>query len=276
MSDEIANVPPAVVEGQPATPETVVQPAETTDDPPPETVAGDTEAEAESDATDAEKSEARKRRERRERKTERLIAEKAALEERLRMLEERAKPAVPDPEPAKAPVASDYQTYEGYLQALARWEASQVTQDLRRSREDDARRAEADRVQQANAERMRAFAKERPDFQEAVEDLNDVPMPDAVLRAAERVITRHDDGPAILYYLGKNPEEAERLSRAHPDDVAFHLGQIAAKVRAPAPRIVSKAPSPIKPPASQAPASRDPDKMSMAEYVEWRKSKTPR
>lgn len=58
------------------------------------------------------------------------------------------------------------------------------------------------------------------------------------------VISEHDNGPAILYYLGKNPEEARRISSLPPARQGLELGRIEAKVSVPPPKRTSTAPPP--------------------------------
>ena len=38
-----------------------------------------------------------------------------------------------------------------------------------------------------------------------------------------------EDGPAIAYYLGQNPEAAERISKLAPVQAVYEIGRIASK-----------------------------------------------
>lgn len=78
----------------------------------------------------------------------------------------------------------------------------------------------------------------------------------------------------LAYHLGKNLEEAERISSLSPVAQIRELVRIEAKLEAaPATKAhVSQAPAPIKPVgAKQSIPTTDPGKMSMEEYREYRK-----
>lgn len=73
----------------------------------------------------------------------------------------------------------------------------------------------------------------------------------------------------VLYELGSNPDEAERIIKMTPTRMGVELAKLAQKLSAPKPA-VSKAPPPIKPVDGAGKGEKDPDKMSDAEWMEWR------
>lgn len=78
----------------------------------------------------------------------------------------------------------------------------------------------------------------------------------------------------LAYHLGKNLEEAERISELSPVGQIRELMRLEAKLEAAAPAkpAVSSAPAPIKPVGAKgAVPSTDPEKMSMEDYRELRK-----
>jgi hypothetical protein len=96
-----------------------------------------------------------------------------------------------------------------------------------------------------------------------------VPFVEAVIAAGE------DNSHKLFRWLGKNPDEAERISRLSPVQAGVALAKQAAKLSAPpAPKPVSKMPAPITPiqsPGTGASSSKskDPSKMNAAEMRDW-------
>lgn len=81
-----------------------------------------------------------------------------------------------------------------------------------------------------------------------------------------------ENGPALRYYLAKNPEVSARLSNMLPWDMARELGKIEATklVKEPAPK-VSNTPKPVpKIAATSNKVTTDPSKMTDAQFAKWR------
>jgi hypothetical protein len=93
------------------------------------------------------------------------------------------------------------------------------------------------------AERKAKFIEDHPDYEDLVENADpdkelqiSIPMANAILN--------DEDGPAIAYYLGQNPDEASRISKLPGVRAIAELGRIAARLNAkPAP---ATKPAPIK------------------------------
>jgi hypothetical protein len=86
------------------------------------------------------------------------------------------------------------------------------------------------------------------------------------------VVTESEQAADILYHLGKNPNEAWRLVNLSERNLARELGKLEAKLSAPKPT-PKLAPDPVKPVTGiNAGGSKDPAKMSMAEYIAWREA----
>jgi hypothetical protein len=84
------------------------------------------------------------------------------------------------------------------------------------------------------------------------------------------VITTRPDGPQIAYYLGQNPEVAERLSKLSPAQAALEIGRISLRLSNPP----KPKPEPIRPLAARNSAGpKSPDEMSMEEYAAYRKTR---
>jgi hypothetical protein len=87
-----------------------------------------------------------------------------------------------------------------------------------------------------------------------------------------KVMAASDMGPDIAYYLGRRPEEAARIARMQPLEMARQLGLIEARVSLPRAPTQTSAPDPLSPVRPKAKASKDPAKMSMDEYIAARKA----
>ena len=82
-----------------------------------------------------------------------------------------------------------------------------------------------------------------------------------------------DEGPKILYYLGKHPDVSERLANMSPLAMAREIGRIeATKLDSVATPSISNAPEPVKPLKSAAKSqtisttSPESDKLSTEEW----------
>jgi hypothetical protein len=150
-------------------------------------------------------------------------------------------PETPTPVvPQGPPNLADFQDFAEFTRATARYETEQQFKqwqtNLDQQRERDAQ-AQRTRTFQ---EKISAFAGTVPDFRETV-FTDQVSISDAVLQA----VTTMDRGPEVLYYLGKNRDEAARLSMLDPVSAAVEIGRLSAQI-APKPKVTG-APPPIDP-----------------------------
>lgn len=182
-------------------------------------------------------------------------------------------------EPVAKPQAGQFASYDEFTEALADWKAEAKIRSVLSERDAQA----AQRAEGAARQAQQATFAERVSIaQQSIADF------DQVVGAAEVEISPHvrevlldsDAGPVLAYVLAKNPDEARRISKMSPLMAARELGRIEAAIAqhgvppsAPAAgRPVSNAPPPARPTPTGASASKDPAKMSMDEYVSWRKS----
>lgn len=85
----------------------------------------------------------------------------------------------------------------------------------------------------------------------------------------EDVFLDADNGPELAYYLGKNPQEVQRLLNLSPSKAAFEIARLDAKMaKQPKP---TSAPPPIRPVGGNEPAAFDPATCTADEYRAWRK-----
>ena len=96
-----------------------------------------------------------------------------------------------------------------------------------------------------------------------------------VTEAMAKAIQASDIGPDVLYHLGSNPKEAQRISRMDPILQAREIGKIEAQLGAAPPvKRTSNAPAPIAPVTARTTGSpafdtTDPRSMKTMSTSEW-------
>ena len=155
-----------------------------------------------------------------EREQAQLLAEQQA----------RQKPVAPPPAP------DDFENAQAYAEALAEQKAQELL----------ARR-EAAKQQAALLESYKdreEEARERYDDFEQVAYNPNLPVTDYMAQA----IQASDIGPEVIYHLGSNPKEAQRIANLPPILQAKEIGRIEAKLVADPPtKRTSTAPAPLAP-----------------------------
>ena len=245
MSDiapEIAEVPAPELETT-AAPETVD--TQTPEEQPAEQDAPKTFTQEQLDAAIS------KRLAREQRKWEREQAQKLAD------IEARHTPPAPELMPEQ------FETYEDYAEALAERKAEKLLERRETERQQRA-------MLEAYQEREEAIRDKYDDFEQVAYN-PDLPVTDAMARA----IQSSDIGPEVLYYLGTNFKDADRIARLDPILQAREIGKIEARLAAEPPvKKTSTAPAPIAPVtarSSSAPVfdTTDPRSMKSMTTSEW-------
>ena len=180
-------------------------------------------------------------------------------------------PAIPD-QPHVAKTLADFEydesKYQSYLIAEASKNAVQSAKQLLKQEQEITLRQQK---QSEFANRESGHAKEIEDYFEVTRNPSL-----AINQTMAEVAAEMDDGPAVLYYLGKNPVIAEKISQLPPLAAARELGKIEAKLATTKGQAVSKAPPPTPKieakgtPTTIDPASPDSDKLSSAEWLRRR------
>jgi hypothetical protein len=121
-------------------------------------------------------------------------------------------------------------------------------------------------MQEQFSTRLREFQSSTPDFEEVIESGDFIPTP-----AMTHAIFESDIGPRLAYYLAQHSEEAQAITRMSPTAAIRALGRIEAKLEAePVKKPVSAAPKPVEPVGGKGSASKDPDRMSIDEWLAMR------
>jgi hypothetical protein len=141
------------------------------------------------------------------------------------------------------PKQEQFETYDEYLRALTRHEISTTMAQERKKLTGEL---EARELQGGFEKRVEAFRETHADFDEVA--FSDDHQVSPTMRDA---IVNTQDGAEIAYWLGKNPEESNRIARLSPNHQILELGRISARLAArppaPPPRPASAAPAPITP-----------------------------
>lgn len=217
--------------------------------------------------------------------------EKAEKLRLLALVEQYQKPApkveeqVEDGEPQK-PSREAFADSDAYAAALADYADAKADWSARRAVQDalaeEARKTEQRQIEEGQKAAREAYqarvtkaAEKYADYKEVAESPNVT-----VTIAMAQAIMHSQHGPEIQYYLGKNPDEAKRISTLNPAEQLVELGLVVGKLSAPAPSpekpkpIVSSAPKPIKTlEAKSEPVQKDPSEMSMEEYAVYAKKR---
>lgn len=176
-------------------------------------------------------------------------------------------------ESSDKPSPDKFGSYDEYVEALADWRADQrVAESFKRR---DAERSQAAEARAAEA-KAQAWHERQSNFREATPDYDAVVGKSSVQVAPHVVDTLldSDSGPELAYHLAKHPETVRRINALSPLAAAREIGRIEASLSTPAaPREkpASKAPAPITPARSSAPASVNLATANMDQYIAARR-----
>jgi hypothetical protein len=193
-----------------------------------------------------------------------IVGKRLAREQR-KWEREQAQKAKSQPVPTEPLKADDFADAQTYADALAERKAQELL----------ARRdAEAERAATLDAyhDREEEARNKYDDFEQVAYNPK---LP--VTETMAQTIQATDNGPDVIYYLGSNPKEAERIARLSPLLQAREIGKIEANLGSnPPARKTSTAPAPIAPvtartsgaPAYDTTDPRSVKNMSTSEWIE--------
>lgn len=209
-----------------------------------------------------------------------LIAERNALRQALASPAPPARPAAAEPpkptEPEKPPAIEDFDDVNKWaaeFSAYTKREAASLVETTVRTAlgKVDTERAQQT-TQQAFADREAAYARDNPDYAEAVADES---LKQFVTATISQVIVESEHGPGLSHYLATHHEELERIARMKPHQQAKELGKLEVTVaslpkRQPTPPVKvvqqTKAPAPPTPVGNTSP-TRSISEMPLDEYL---------
>jgi hypothetical protein len=138
----------------------------------------------------------------------------AQLANRPAAAEVKSAVATPPVIDASEPVAANFDTYEAYVKALTKYEIAAA------GKATDEKAATKTIVETWNTRVAEAKAEIGDDYAGEA----DIP----ISKVMNTAIIRHPKGAYIADYLGRNPDEAARISKLEPVDAAVEIGAIAA------------------------------------------------
>jgi len=190
-------------------------------------------------------------------------------------------PVEPDPDklpegvPAK-PAEDDFENYVDYVEALTDWKVDFKIAKMRQAEPAAGPAGEPDPEMVEFAERLNVGRTKYDDFDQVVYDVT-VPLTHGMMDILKEM-DRPDD---VAYHLAKNRAECQSIAGMTPTRAAVAMAQIQGKLPAAAPpaappaapaaptKKVSNAPDPITPSSGAIIVSKDPSKMSQAEFEDW-------
>jgi hypothetical protein len=210
--------------------------------------------------------------------SDRLTKERKRLERIVRaemerdfykqQLESRDKPA--PAQPKGEPKPENFENPVDFVRALYKWEREQekAQESQERERETVKQRDERLQIERAHYVQDKILGPGQAKFKDFAEVVmgDDVPITEVMVMAAGRLKAGID----VLYHLGRNPDEAHRISQLPDIEQAWEVKALEGRLTAkPAP---TRTPAPIVPNGASSPASKDWKDMSTEEHVKaWAK-----
>ena len=158
-----------------------------------------------------------------------------------------------------------------YIDAVTDWKYEQreaLAAHERRMTEQQQTQVQIQKaVEERRVKTLQEGAQKYPDFDEVVRSL-----PAAIMNPEMALCVLQTRTPAdIAYHLGKNPDEAERISRLAPIEKAIALGELQAAILANQKKTTS-APPPPNPIGGREPSPKSESQMSMDEWLKARRA----
>lgn len=197
-------------------------------------------------------------------------SEKTADETESKPPQNTAQAGKPDPD--------DYDSQAEWLEAVADWKAEAKLSEWEAKQQQKKAETEQQQKFEAHIERVQDFAKQHEDFENLMEDVDDIPLS----RAVQQAFVDSENGPQLMYALAKDPEELERICKLSPEKAHRAIGRIEARLENQSTdtsqkverKTTTKAPKPLKPVGAKsgkatAKSIYDPD-ISFADYERLR------
>ena len=232
--------------------------------------------EQQDDAESEEKSKSAERRERRKQALERIKAEGEDAAQRARESEARLDAMRNAVKELPKPKQADFKDYDEYTAALSAFHSVQAmdTREMRRLEAEAKQHFESVEAvkKQQTQEDAQNWVSQMEEARGRYTDFDAVALSEdnVISRAMAAQIVQSDHAADIAYHLGKNPDLGKQMATMTEVQMARAIGRLEAQISAPKPKTVTTAPDPIAPLRGKATASKDPDKMTPAEYRDWR------
>ncbi|CAO3447867.1 hypothetical protein [Azospirillum argentinense] len=170
----------------------------------------------------------------------------------------------PKPDADAAPKPEDFPTYDAYLIAQAKHEFRQ-----------EAIQAERTKAQEQQASQVATNWRTQVDTAKGkYADFEAVAFSAPISNSVAHMVAASDVGADLAYHLGKNPDEARRISALPPVAAAREIGRLETKLSTAPPPKSTQAPPPVPTVNGRGTPTRDLNAMSYAEYKAARMGKS--
>ncbi|NUB07016.1 hypothetical protein FW320_12630 [Azospirillum sp. Vi22] len=177
----------------------------------------------------------------------------------------------PAPAVNAAPKPEDFPTYDAFLIAQAKHE---LRQEMTQAEQAKVQEQQA-KVQEQQASQVATNWRTQVDTAKGkYADFEAVAFSAPISEPVAHMVAASDVGADLAYHLGKNPDEARRISALPPVAAARELGRLEAKLSAAPPPKPTQAPPPPPTVNGRGTPTRDPNAMSYAEYKAMRMGKS--
>lgn len=149
--------------------------------------------------------------------------EAAYWRQRAEALEQAGKPAA---EPPKKPEASEFDSYDAYVEALADWKADQKIDSKLKARDEQSAATRQAETRANNWDKSVAAAREKHADYDDVMSASDVPIANHVAE----LLLDSEAGATVALHLAKNADVAKRLNAMTSVAAARELGKIEAQL----------------------------------------------
>ena len=175
------------------------------------------------------------------------------------------------------PVKEKFESHDDYIEALTDWKFEKRMVKEKAEAQQAAQRAEAGKQVDTYVSRLKAFKETAKDFDEVMDEISDVKAQISI----QQHLLEHENGPELVYALGKDRKEFERINSLPAVKALVELGKFEAKQeigKKPAAsaetKTTTKAPKPITPLGGGASGETGTDgyreDFTQAQYEKWR------
>ena len=199
--------------------------------------------------------------------------EREELERRLneKKVDDFKPPAFEKPKPTREQF--DYDD-DAFLEALTDWKLEKYNHEHQaKTQAQQQVDAEAQQAQTFNEKRTATMERGIGKFEDFAQTINALPG-DVMNAQVAATLVETPNSEDVVYFLGKNVQEAQRISRLNPIQMAIEIGAISTKLSTAPSKKITSAPEPIKPlSGSSGVAKKDPSQMTDKEYSKWRRER---
>jgi len=144
--------------------------------------------------------------------------------------------AKPESKDDGAPKEDDFTDYNAYLDARTEYRAQKAAREIiKQEREAEARERAETSTREQVSRRQQDFAVAVEELESAVPDYKRVANAAHLTQEVFQGLLASDKGAAVVYFLGANPEEADRIaqvSRGDPVKAAIEIARLEPKAQA--------------------------------------------